>query len=665
MQIKDIFTNSNYGDSLFTADEITAVEKNIVIRPATAKTKEMAYINCQIRKKEIKLTPEEAVRQLYIYRLINTYGYPAERIQVEYAVNFGREIKRADIVIMDRDKPIVPYIIVEVKKPKLSDGKEQLKSYCNATGAPIAAWTNGGQYSRYHRKDPNYFEDISALPKATETLVDVLNEKVTYEDLKLKDKIKNEKRSLRSIIKEAEDEVLANAGVDAFEEIFKLLFSKLYDEMTAANDGRYYLKFRNSGDTETQLKIKIEELFTAARGKWEGIFTDSDRIQLTPSHLAICVAALQDVKLFNNNLDVVDDAFEYLMSKSQKGEKGQYFTPRYVIDMCVRMMNPQKHENIIDTAAGSSGFTVHSIFHVWKAIRKEKGLLVGEGFTTDERSTEELNFVRDHIFAIDFDEKAVRVARTLNLIAGDGQSNVIHLNTIDYGRWGEIVKEENWNDNYNNGFKKLKKLRPKGVAADNYAYFDFDLLMANPPFAGDIKEGNILARYELGKNDKGKQQSKVGRDILFIERNLNFIKPGGRMAIVLPQGRFNNSTDKRVRDFIAERCRILAVVGLHGNVFKPHTGTKTSVLFVQKWDDELCPKLDDYPIFFATMQKPSKDNSGDKIYVWDKENNEPLLDSHGHLIVDHDLYNHDGMTADGITEAFIEFAKKEKLSFFA
>jgi len=584
---------------------------------------------------------------------------------VEYAVNFGREVKRADIVIMDKDKPIVPYIIVEVKKPKLSDGKEQLKSYCNATGAPIATWTNGEQYSRYHRKDPNYFEDISALPKANETLADILNEKVTYEDLKLKDKIKNEKRSLRSIIKEAEDEVLANAGVDAFEEIFKLLFSKLYDEMTAANDSNYYLKFRNSGETETQLKIKIEELFSASRGKWEGIFTDSDRIMLTPSHLAICVAALQDVKLFNNNLDVVDDAFEYLMSKSQKGEKGQYFTPRYVIDMCVRMMNPNKNENIIDTAAGSSGFTVHSIFHVWKAIRKEKGLPVSEGFTTDERTTEELNFVRDHIFAIDFDEKAVRVARTLNLIAGDGQSNVIHLNTLDYGRWGEIVKEENWNDNYNNGFKKLKKLRPKGTAAENYATFEFDLLMANPPFAGDIKEGNILARYELGKNDKGKQQSKVGRDILFIERNLNFLKPGGRMAIVLPQGRFNNSTDKRIRDFIAERCRILAVVGLHGNVFKPHTGTKTSVLFVQKWDDELCPYREDYPIFFATMQKSSKDNSGDKLYVWDNENREPLLDSHGHLIVDHDLFNHDGITQDGIAEAFIEFAKKEKLSFFA
>jgi type I restriction enzyme M protein len=188
--------------------------------------------------------------------------------------------------------------------------------------------------------------------------------------------------------------------------------------------------------------------------------------------------------------------------------------------------------------------------------------------------------------------------------------------------------------------------------------------MANPPFAGDIKESAILTRYDLAKNEKGKWASKVGRDILFIERNLSFLKPGGRMAIVLPQGRFNNSSDKRIRDFIAERCRILAVVGLHVNVFKPHTGTKTSVLFVQKWDDELCPRRDDYPIFFATMQKPSKDNSGDKIYVKDADG-EPLLDRHGHLIVDHDLYNHDGLTQDGIAEAFTQFAKRERLSFFA
>ena len=679
MKLNDIFKNTSYDDTLFSEDSITTIESAIFMKQV--KGVETPYIKCLVREKEIKLTPEEAVRQLYIYKLIHEYGYPTDRIQLETPIHFGREVKRADITIMDKDRPTVPYIIVELKKPKLTEGKEQLKSYCNATGAPIGVWTNGEQVSCYNRKDPNFFEMISDIPKAAQKLSDILSERYTYDDLRSRDKISKEKRSLRNLIKEMEDEVLASAGVDSFEEIFKLIFAKLYDELICANDKTAYLQFRNSGDTDFELKEKIQGLFDDAKKKWEGVFPEESKILLSPSHLAVCVSTLQDIKLFNNNLDVVDDAFEYLMSKAQKGEKGQYFTPRYVIDMCVKMMNPTVNDKIIDTACGSSGFTVHSIFKVWKEIRLSKGLEPGEDFTASERTNDERDFVRDNVFAIDFDEKTVRVARTLNLIAGDGQTNVLHLNTLDYSRWNEVTKQEDWNDTYNEGFKKLKKLQPKG--SSDFSKFNFDLVMANPPFAGDIKEQTILSHYELAKNDKGKWQKKVGRDILFIERNLNFLKPGGRMAVVLPQGRFNNASDKYIRDYIAERCRILAVVGLHGNVFKPHTGTKTSVLFVQKWGGtvidpktgkeivdektgkpiEACPKRDDYPIFFATMQKPSKDNSGDKIYVKD-EHGEIKLDSHNHFIVDHDLYNHDNMTQDGIAEAFIEFAKKEGLSFF-
>lgn len=654
-KINEILKNSNYDDAQFSEEELNQFEDKIYYKD------EVPYVQCIIREKEIKLTPEETIRQLYLNKLINIYGYPKDRITLEYPIHFGREVKRADIVISDINDPLVPYIIVELKKPKLTDGKEQLKSYCNATGAPIGVWTNGEQISYYNRKDPNYFEDITNIPKVTEKLSDIINEQITYDDLKKIDKLQTEKKSLKNLIKEMEDEVLASAGVDSFEEVFKLIFTKLYDELMAVRDKTAYLKFRNSGCTEMELYNKISGLFEEAKNKWRGVFDEDSKILLTPSHLSVCVASLQNVKLFNSNLDVVDDAFEYLMSKSSKGEKGQYFTPRYVIDMCVKMMNPKEDEYVIDTAAGSSGFTVHSIFHVWDAIREKKGIVKGDNFTAEERSNDEVKYVEDKVFAIDFDEKAVRVAKTLNLIAGDGKTNVINLNTLDYSRWDEITKQDRWQDAYFEGFRRLKRIRPNG--ANDYKEFCFDVLMANPPFAGDIKENQIITRYELGKNSKGKWQNKVGRDILFVERNLNFLKPGGRMAIILPQGRFNNSSDQYIREFIAERCRILAVVGLHGNTFKPHTGTKTSVLFVQKWDDKLCPKVDDYNIFFATMQKPGKDNSGEKIYVKD-ENGDNLLDSHGHLIVDHDLYNHDGMTQDGIAEAFIEFAKKEKLSFF-
>ncbi len=732
LTLNEILKDSAYKLTQFSAAQIQTLENSILVKEV--RNKATPYVTCLVRGKEIKLTPEEAVRQLYLMVLIQDFSYPVKRIAIEYGVTFGRETKRADICIFDKDRPTVPYILVELKKPKLKDGKDQLKSYCNATGAPIGVWTNGDSISWYQRKDPNYFEDIPRIPTALEKLSDVLSERWTIDDLVKYDKLVNEKKSLKDLILEMEDEVLANAGVDVFEELFKLIFTKLYDEMEGGRDKKRHLVFKNYGDTETELKTKIQELFDKAREKWDGVFTDDAKLQLTPSHLAVCISSLEGVKLFNSNLDVVDEAFEYLINKSSKGEKGQYFTPRYVIDMCVKMLNPREHETLIDTAAGSCGFPVHGIFHVWEQIMQQEGLSKSHLFTTEKKPARCETYVQDKVFAIDFDEKAVRVGRTLNLIAGDGQTNVLHLNTLDYERWDEKTKDEDWGDIYGEGWKKLRKL---GVNKDSNRDFGFDVLMANPPFAGDIKETRILAKYELGKKDNGKYQTTVGRDILFIERNLNFLKPGGRMAVVLPQGRFNNSSDKQIRQYIAENARILAVVGLHGNVFKPHTGTKTSVLLVQKWDDVLCPKVDDYPIFFATMQEPSKDNSGDKIYVKRQkvstfeandnkdgfklvkyeqadflkkygsikeatiyefqrdgkktrmnleqiesrfgglafvenpanliaptESNELLMDAHGHLIVKHDLFNHDGLTQDGIAEAFIEFAKKENLSFF-
>lgn len=652
-----LLKDSNYQLTQFSPAYIKKLEESIFLK--SGKNGDIPHIQCLVRKKDIKLTPEEAVRQLYLMNLHYEYDYPFERMELEYSVVFGREKKRADIVIFDRDNPNAVYIMAELKKPKLKDGKEQLKSYCNATGAPIGVWTNGESISYYNRRDPNYFKDIPDIPNAQQKLSDLLQERWTIQDLIDNDKIAKQRKSLKDLVIEMEDEVLANAGVDVFEELFQLIFTKLYDEMESTRNKSRYLEFRNYGDTESELKAKIQSLFDRAKNKWEGVFAESAKINLSPSHLAICVSSLEEVKLFNSNLDVVDEAFEYLINKSSKGEKGQYFTPRYVIDMCVKMLDPKPEETVIDTAAGSCGFPVHSIFHVWEKQLKARGLERSHLFTAEEKLPEQTDYVKEKVFAIDFDEKAVRVARTLNLIAGDGQTNVLHLNTLDYERWEDFTKEEEWNDVYGEGWKKLRKLRKtKNENRD----FQFDVLMANPPFAGDIKETRILARYELGKNSKGKQQSKVGRDILFIERNLDFLKDGGRMAIVLPQGRFNNSSDKYIRDFIAERCRILAVVGLHGNVFKPHTGTKTSVLFVQKWHDELCPKVEDYPIFFATMQKSSKDNSGDKIYVKNADGT-LKLDNHQHLIVEHDLFNHDNSTQDGIAEAFIEFAKKEKLSF--
>jgi len=357
IKLSDLLRDSAYKLTQFKPSQIQTLESSITVK-ATDKNS-IPYVTCLVRGKPVKLTPEEAVRQLFIMVLKDDLNYPVSRMELEHAVTFGREKKRADICVFDAANTTAPYILVELKKPKLKDGKEQLKSYCNATGAPIGVWSNGDSISYYHRKDPNYFEDIPTIPSAHEKLSDILSERWTIDDLVKMDKLVNQKKSLKDLILEMEDEVLANAGTDPFEEPFKLIFTKLYDEMESGRDKKRHLIFRNYGETETELKVKIQDLFDKARNKWGGVFPDSDKITLTPSHLAVCVSSLEGVKLFNSSLDVVDEAFEYLVSKSSKGEKGQYFTPRYVIDMCVKMLNPQEQETFIDTAAGSCGFPVH------------------------------------------------------------------------------------------------------------------------------------------------------------------------------------------------------------------------------------------------------------------------------------------------------------------
>ncbi|MCG9127906.1 N-6 DNA methylase [Candidatus Poribacteria bacterium] len=689
--IQNTLRDSNYRLDLFNNTEINTLRSKVegIDNPS---------IYCPIRQKSVQLKPEEVVRQLYAERLLNKYHYPENRVRFEHTVNFGKEKKRSDIVILDKDRQDTPYIIVEVKQPKHLDGKGQLRSYCNATGAPIAVWTNGQQISHYHRKEPNYFEEITDIPNADQTLADILTERFTLKDLIIKDKLAAERKSLKDVILELEDEVLANAGVDVFEEVFKLIFTKLYDEFksqedkmfinrllrqrintaiqetdntydvenpdyeilkkaveTISDDDFRIMEFRNTGQTDSELKNKIQQLFKDAKNQWKGVFSEGSTFKLSDSHLAVCVSSLQDIKLFNSNLQIVDEAFEYLVSKSAKGEKGQYFTPRHVIDMCVKMLNPKRGEYMIDTAAGSCGFPVHTVFK-----------LTEQTFTNAEIPAEEKEHVLK-VFGIDFDEKTVRIARTLNLIAGDGETNVLHLNTLDYERWSDRVERDRiWNLTYGRGFDRLKALR---VEQGENKVFNFDIVMANPPFAGDIKERRILHQYKLGFKGNGNAQSKVGRDILFIERNLDFLKPGGRMAIVLPQGRFNNTSDKYIREFITVRARILAVIGLHTNTFKPHTGTKTSVLFIQKWNENsekgpLCPKVDDYPMFFAVSEKGGKDNSGDYIYL-QNENGQYKLDKNGHLIIEQDLHNHNGELPDGIAEAFIEWAQNIELSFWS
>lgn len=575
--IDQIFRNPNtkHHLSLFNAGDIQWLETQLYERNGRP------YLRCLASDRARPATPEEIVRQLWLKRLIEEYHYPKSRLGVEHPVWFGSGVseKAADIVIMQTDGQN-PYMVFEVKKPKRKDGLQQLKSYCNAEGTPIGVWSNGEESVILHREQPNVFVQISSIPTVDQTLQDVVTEQWTIEKLTQENRLVRERLSFKKIILDLEDLVLANAeGIDdSFDEVFKLIYAKLYDEWAATNDPirNHKIQFRIYGESPAELYQKINGLFRKAMDKWRGVFLASEDIRLKPAHLLTCVSFLQDVKLFNANLQVIDEAFEYLITSVAKGKKGQYFTPRWVIDMCVKMMNPKINERVIDTACGSSGFTVHSIFHI------AGGQLTAHGFPPAITA-----YAGEMVYAIDSSPKAVKIAKALNLIAGDGKTNVYELNSLD---------PPNWTDTGKAAFRPmLTRFADHAADVNNqhgFQYFDFDILMTNPPFAGNIGEREILKQYRLAER-RGRTVSRMGRDTLFVERNLNFLRPGGRMAIVLPQGRLNNASDLSIRNFLFDKARILAVVGLHNNTFKPHTGAKTSVVFLQKYTEEELADIQD------------------------------------------------------------------------
>lgn len=605
------------------------------------KEKGKFYIKCLKRDKDILLynkeknlsKPEEVVRQLWLYKLTKLYNYPLNRIEVEKSVNFGREVhkKSADIVVYTKDNRETPHIIIEVKNPSEEKGLDQLRSYISAEWAPIGVLSNGIQKVVLYRPYPQDFQTLRDLPRADQTPEDVLEEKLTLENLEVH-------FDLVKILQILEELVLAGSGRDSFTEIFKLIYAKLFDEKEAKTRKDYEVHFRASKDPKITYN-NINKLFKGAVEEWPDIFSLHDKIELEPAHLSVCVGEFEKIKLLDSDLETIDAAFEYLLTDVAKGKKGQYFTPRHVIDMAVKMLSPKENEYIIDPACGSGGFLIHAMRYVGKKYLKGRGT---EAVT---------NYAKKYLFGIDFDDKAVKIARAMMLIAGDGKSHILNLNSLNTREWkGDDSAKLHARAEMQKRLYEFGDYEKDSENKDDFKYFDFDILLSNPPFAGDVRQ---IKDYELAKKESGKYRDKMERHILFIERALQFIKPGGRIAIVLPQGVLNNTNMQYVREFLLNKTRLLAVVGLHINTFKPHTGTKTSVLFLQKWEKgEKPPK--DYPIFMAVSKKAGKDNSGK--YVYRKNPDGSIAhDSKSKKILEHDL--------DQIANEFIDFAKKEGVGF--
>ena len=573
---------------------------NIHSRPGTGKLtgKDVYYIKplCKFHseKEEFQIyveggksNPEEIVRQLWVWKLINYYGYSPDQIRCEIPVQFGRAeaTKFADIAVYRKADLETVKILFEVKKPKRKDGIEQLKSYIGAKGNPIGVWSNGADKLILYKPQNKDFDTLSEIPKVNEEEKDVMEVKRTLPMLKTQ-------FNFKKIVQDLEELVLADSGNDEFNEIFKLIYAKIYDEKQAEEDTRrkkevYFKKYKDPNLTYQC----INGLYHQARLKWPGVFEEPD-IKLRQDHLQVCVGPIEDKRLLGSNLRIMDDAFEYLMPTEAKKKKGQFFTPRHVIEMCVRMLNPKDYEYVIDPSCGSAGFLLHAMEWAMPAS------------SASEQELRKTRYAEKYLWGIDFEARAAKTSRALMLIAGDGHTNIFgpDVSSIDPKTWyntpsgKDLMQQLRKTQLLKKRIPDSELLTDEEKAWDYFSEMNFDIVLANPPFAGELKDKKMLLHYELAlpalRRAKDKQP-KEERDVIFIERIINLLRPGGRAAVVLPQGKFNNSSLAFIREFILHKARLLAVVGLHGNTFKPHTGTKTSVLVIHKYDENELAKIEE------------------------------------------------------------------------
>ena len=322
-----------------------------------------AHIRCAVRKKDLRYKPEELVRQHILRALQEELGYSVNQMAVEVGVVMGstEHEKPADIVVYSDSTKATERIIVELKRPNRRDGVEQLKSYMNATGTPFGWWTNGADDQFLLRTDPNVFSwRLTRVPAAGEDLSDI-DAPLTKADLK-------PVVDLVDLLEACENEILAHQSVDTFDELFKVVYAKLYDERMNLAAPTDVCQFR-IGITEEKAAAakRLRGLYDRARKKWKGVFKDD--IELSDDNLAFVLAALQEYEFIGEKSgDVLGLAFEAMINPQTKGDKGQYFTPRHVVEMCVQMVRPGLDEKVLDPAVGSAGFLIHAMKYVNQMI---------------------------------------------------------------------------------------------------------------------------------------------------------------------------------------------------------------------------------------------------------------------------------------------------------
>jgi type I restriction enzyme M protein len=586
-------------------------------------------IICYITQLSRNDTPEENVRQRWARSLVDEYGYDRDDIELEFNIQVGTARKRADIVIFKpRSKHIQEnaIIIVEAKRDDIlstdkSKGEGHLKNYMAACpSCRFGLWV-GKQRIVYERTDRGEISPTADIPRAGD---EKPRRPVRKDLLKSQD--------LTNVFRRCHNYIHANGGWqkgEAFHEMLKLIFCKVYDEEEGSGADLSFAiepkEQRSESGKRKLLEDRLKPLFEKVKSRYPYIFKAEEQIKLDPTVLAYIVAELQFISLLETQMDVKGSAYEELVGENLRGDRGEYFTPRNVCDMTVKMIQMYLGKNVntatvLDCCCGTGGFIVSWIDNLRNIIRLQEQQRHTKNVEAKVKERIRQACSR-YLYALDINPFLVQTAQMNLVMHGDGSTNVFREDsTKSPGEWSDDSR------------KKIP-------------YGSVDVVITNPPFGGEVKidDPHVLSRYELTTWDATNPRTSMPAEQLFMEAALGFLKPGGILGIVIPDGILNNPGLRFIRSWTLNRATLIASVDLPKETFAANGGVNNpSVLILRKLTNEeirLVSRGDYHNPGNAFMSKPKTcgiDKRGKHIFLRHPDGLE-MLNNRGERILDDEV----------------------------
>lgn len=610
---------------------------------------------CTLTNQIKRASERELTLQHMIDLLMREYGFPPETLERDYTVVYDdedgrRRRQRVDLAVFEDGRPhdsgALQRAVVVAKDGRVKPDDRRagvaatLDDILTYTPCPFGCWTNGTDMLFQHASEDAFgqvqCEDLADWPAHGMTLdeLEQAGERAPQRT--------PANESLVRAFKRCHNYLYGNEGrkKDAFWELLNLIFCKIYDEkrrFTAPSDGttyrrRFWVGVREMNSQEGQAAVarRIKALFEEVKSDtlYRDVFDGNEQITISDAGITYIASELARYSFLDATVDVKGTAYETIVSNTLKQEAGQFFTPRNIVKCMVEMLDPDEHTRILDPACGSGGFLVAALDHVRRKLARRLYPELDSLHLEARLNTPEVNrLVQDYagrmIFGFDFDPDLRKATRMNMVMAGDGHANIYNINSLQYpeGTLPDVVRVA----------PAVMKSIAEGpdrdfpfATATGNARGRFDMIFTNPPFGAKVEvAADIAARYEL---------SSVGGpapEVLFIEACHAFLKPGGRMAIVLPDSILGNPNMEGVRRWILDNFRLLASVDLPVETFLPQVGVQASLLFLQKKTERerlVAADKEDYDVFMAVVDHVGKDRRGVPVYQRDDDGAELLYD---------------------------------------